>query len=207
MNKNLLILGAGMFGTVVREIAESTNCFEKIAFLDDSFGTDGFKKYHHEKTIIGKLDDYIAFMSEYDFAFVSIGNPEVRMKWTKKLIEAGYSIPSIISPHSFISPSAQLNIGVVVAPMAVINSNTCIGEGSFITAGSVIDHNSIIGDYCNVQCGTVVMPGARMPDFTKTQPNDVFRKSSLSYTFENLDGKTIVKEQPIKITTDGNIEG
>ncbi|MBR1677729.1 MAG: acetyltransferase, partial [Clostridia bacterium] len=38
MNRNLLILGAGQYGTVVKEIAKSMECFEKIDFLDDTFG-------------------------------------------------------------------------------------------------------------------------------------------------------------------------
>ncbi len=36
MNKNLLIIGAGIYGVVAKEIAESMNCFEKIDFVDDN---------------------------------------------------------------------------------------------------------------------------------------------------------------------------
>lgn len=35
MNKDLLILGAGQYGMVAKEIAEAMNCFQKIDFLDD----------------------------------------------------------------------------------------------------------------------------------------------------------------------------
>ena len=35
-NKNLLILGAGQYGQVAKEIAEETGYFDKIAFLDDN---------------------------------------------------------------------------------------------------------------------------------------------------------------------------
>ena len=33
--KNLLIIGAGQYGVVAKEIAESMKCFEKIDFVDD----------------------------------------------------------------------------------------------------------------------------------------------------------------------------
>ena len=33
--KNLLIIGAGQYGMVAKEIAESMKCFEKIDFVDD----------------------------------------------------------------------------------------------------------------------------------------------------------------------------
>ena len=39
MNKNLLILGAGIYGLVAKEIAESMGCFGKIAFVDDNAKT------------------------------------------------------------------------------------------------------------------------------------------------------------------------
>lgn len=32
MNNNLLILGAGQYGMIAKEIAESMNCFEKNRF-------------------------------------------------------------------------------------------------------------------------------------------------------------------------------
>ena len=47
---NLLILGAGQFGLMVKEIAESMSCFDKIDFLDDN-----------NEIAIGKLCDYEEF--------------------------------------------------------------------------------------------------------------------------------------------------
>ena len=35
MNRNLLIVGAGIYGIVVYEIAADMRCFEKIDFVDD----------------------------------------------------------------------------------------------------------------------------------------------------------------------------
>lgn len=36
MNNNLLIVGAGIYGVVAKEITESMGYFEKIAFVDDT---------------------------------------------------------------------------------------------------------------------------------------------------------------------------
>ena len=38
-NKNLLILGAGQYGVMAKEIAEAMGAFDRIAFLDDAFLT------------------------------------------------------------------------------------------------------------------------------------------------------------------------
>lgn len=176
MNKKLLILGAGMFGMVVKEIAVEMGTFEQISFLDDSFGNVELMCDSHNN-LIGKLEDCLKYPSFYKYAIVSIGNPQVRKEWTRKLSEVGYCIPNIVSSLAYVSPSARIGTGVVIAPMAVINSNSSVGDGSFITAGAIIDHNSIVHDYCNIQCGCVVMPGAVVTEFTKTQPNEVIRKT------------------------------
>ncbi len=205
MNKNLLILGAGMFGTVVKEIALEKGVFEKIDFLDDTFDKGEFEGNYHEQSI-GKLCDYEKLVVDYSHAIVSIGEPEIRMEWTKKLLEAGYNIPTIVSNRAYVSTSSQLGRGVVVSPMVAINANSHIGEGAFVLAGAVIDHNTFVADYCNLQCGTVVMPGALLPNFTKTQPNEVVRKTPFSFTLENQNGELVFKGEPMNITSNGDVE-
>ena len=51
MNKNLLILGAGQYGQVAKEIAEDIGYFEKISFLDDRCG----ENLERNDLIIGNL--------------------------------------------------------------------------------------------------------------------------------------------------------
>lgn len=59
MEKNLLILGAGGHGHVVRETAEAMNVFDKIDFLDDI-----------SENSIGKLNDISELSKEYRYTFV-----------------------------------------------------------------------------------------------------------------------------------------
>ncbi len=84
MNKNLLILGAGQYGTVVKEIAQSMGCFEKIDFLDDSYGIDN-PNYHEEA--IGKIEHSENYAGDYTFAIPAIGNPVKRLELIEKLEE------------------------------------------------------------------------------------------------------------------------
>ena len=61
MNKNLLILGAGQYGQVAKEIAKDMGCFEKISFLDDRCD----ETLERNELIIGNLCDYKKFVTEY----------------------------------------------------------------------------------------------------------------------------------------------
>ena len=53
MNRNLLIIGAGFYGLVAKEIAESMDCFENISFVDD-----GAKEAPDGTPVIGTCQCY-----------------------------------------------------------------------------------------------------------------------------------------------------
>lgn len=179
MNKNLLILGAGQYGTVVKEIAVSMCCFEKIGFLDDSFNADNSENKYCEKAI-GKLEEYENYYIEYSYAIVAIGNAEVRKQWTDRLVEAGFKIPVLVSPKAFVGRTAQLGYGVVVEPMAVVHENVSVGIGSFISSGAVVNHNSIVGSYCHIDNNAVVMSGAIVKELSNVRPCSVVYPGDIS---------------------------
>lgn len=76
---NLLILGAGGHGRVVKETAEATRLYDRISFLDD-----------HNLNAIGQFRDYEAFRDRFESAFVAIGDNKLRSEWLEKLKLAGY---------------------------------------------------------------------------------------------------------------------
>ena len=164
MNKNLLILGAGQFGFMVKEIAESMNCFEKIDFLDDS-----------NEIAIGKLNDYEKFVCEYRYAIVAIGNPEIRLSYIQKLEEACFVIAIIVSPMAYIAPSAQLMKGTIVEPMAVVQANSTVAIGSIVSSGAIVRHNAFVGDACHLDCNAVVMSGSIVLAKTEVNACEVYR--------------------------------
>ena len=164
MNENLLILGAGQFGLMVKEIAESMNCFDKIAFLDDN-----------NEIAIGTLADYEKFSCDYRYAVVAIGNPDVRLSWIEKLEAACFLIAIVVSPRAFIAPSAQLMKGTIVEPMAVVQSNSTVAIGSIISSDAVVRHNAFVGDGCHIDCNAVVMSGSVVLAKTKVEACEVYR--------------------------------
>lgn len=148
----LLILGAGGHGKVVAETALMTKRWQRIAFLDD--------REELEKAIqipvIGKLNDYISFKEEFQYAFVAIGNNKLRLEWIDRLSEAGFIIPTIIHPFTFISRTSNIGEGTVVMAGAVINANTNIRKGCIINTSSSIDHD------CNLADGVHISPGVHI---------------------------------------------
>ena len=145
MNRNLLIIGAGQYGTVAKETAEAMGCFGKIDYLDD--------KAEHS---IGKLDEYERFVTEYPYAFVAVGKSELRLTWIQKLEEACYTVAVLVHPRAYVSPSAQLQKGCIVEPNAAVQANSTLAAGVIVSAGAVVNHNCFVGDVCHIDAGAAV---------------------------------------------------
>ena len=168
MKNGLLIVGAGVYGLVAREIAEGMGCFEKIAFLDDSAkGGAGLD-------VVGGISDIEALAPEYKNAVVAIGNSAFRLELMERLRVAGYNIPSLISPMAYVSPSAKIGAGVFVEPMAVVHCGCEICDGCIISAGAVVNHKSVCHPGCHIDCNGTVAGNEVVPPGTKVPSGAVF---------------------------------
>ena len=152
---NLLIVGAGQFGCVAKEIAESMNKYDKIDFLDDS-----------NPIAIGKVEDYLKFKSKYKYFCVAIGNSKVREQIIEKL-EKYFVLESIISPKSYISKSALIGSGTIIEAFAIINTEAKVGKSSLICSHSIINHNAEIEDFCHINCGAIVKSNSKVIKHSK----------------------------------------
>lgn len=155
---NLLIIGAGGHGHVVKETAKATKQFNRIAFIDDN-----------SPIAIGKCDDYLKLSNEYNTIFVAIGDNEMRKLWLEKVQESSFIIPTIIHPLAHVSPSAKIADGVIAFPFSVIHTNAEIQRGCIIGAGSVVDHDSVLGECSHINSGAIVSSHQTIPPLTKVE--------------------------------------
>ncbi len=190
-NKNLLILGAGQYGVMAKEIAEAMGVFDRIAFLDDSFSTCHPERSeaissstcHPERSVSGvegSLADLPKFTSEFPYGFVAIGNPELRRKLTEQLLQNNMTPATLVHPTAYVSPSAQLQQGCCIEPNATVQTGATLGTATFVASGAVVRHNATINEYCHVDCNAVVQTGSVVPVATKVPCNSVFSKEQNS---------------------------
>ena len=175
MNKNLLILGAGLCGMSAREIARHIRCFEKINFLDDNITEmpDGTK-------ILGTLNDFENFADEYSNIFVAIANPKIKLNLLNKIKETTpYRIVTLISPKAYISPSAQIMQGSMIEAMAVINTGSVISTGCIIGAGSIVNHSSVCCDGVHMECHATVADNTLVPAGTEIKSGEIFKRNTI----------------------------
>ncbi len=173
MKNKLLILGAGQYACVIKEIAESIGIFEKISFLDDSHCDTDISA---SGKAVGKIADLPKFKDEYTHGIAAVGNADVRLRILSEIEECGLQIPALISPRSYVAASAVIGEGVVVEPLAGINANAKVMRGTYVSMGAVVNHDAIVGEGCHVDCNSVVASGAYLEPKSKVMCCDLFKK-------------------------------
>ena len=144
---NLLILGAGGQGQVVKELAQDVGVFKKIAFLDDD---------ENNPYAIDTCGNCWKYVDEYPVAIPSVGNSALRQKWIEMLVRYGFILPTLVHSTATVSPSAEIGYGTVIEAKVTISANAKIGVGCIISSGAIIERNVIINDWTHVQCGVTV---------------------------------------------------
>lgn len=171
MNRSLLIVGASTYGVVASEIAADMGCFEKISFVDDTRMTtpNGIE-------VIGAVKDISELSNQYSDIIVAIGNPKIRLSLLDKIQkETQYRIASLVSPKSYISPSAKIMSGCIIEPMAVVQAGSVICSGCIISAGAVVNHESMCCDGVHVDCNATVEGYCVVSAGTKICSGEVYK--------------------------------
>ena len=134
-------------------------CFEKVDVLHQHFGVPEAAGVYHEISI-GKLDDYEKFADTYSYAVAAFEDSHIGLARYDKLIKAGFTIISLISPKAYVSPSAQINQGCIIEPLAGVNYNVSVGACSIIKMGTLINHNSVVSEGCYCDNYSIIKTGA-----------------------------------------------
>ena len=138
-NNNLLIVGAGQYGFVAREIALAMGCFGEIAFLDDSNRSDGI-------SVIGSTSDVEKFASSYRYGFVASPSAQLQMG-------------CCIEPLAVVQTGATVATASFIASGAVVRHNAIVGEFCHIDCNAVVETTAIVPAATKVACNSVFRKG------------------------------------------------
>lgn len=155
---NLLILGAGGQGQVVRETAKAIGVFDKIAFLDDSTELPG---------VLDTLGNCQLYVHEYPMAFVAIGNNALRKRLISHLETAGFIIPVLRHPSATISPLVKAGPGTFFEAKSIVGPSVKIGRGAILSSACVVEHGAVLQDFCHIEAGTIIRKGFSVPELAR----------------------------------------
>ncbi|MBQ8235261.1 MAG: hypothetical protein IJZ37_01085 [Clostridia bacterium] len=177
--KKLVILGAGGYGRMVKDVARQIGDHQEIYFLDDhAIGED----------VIGKCSDYQKFIADDTDFYPAFGNNSIRMEYIEKLEQAGANIAVLIHPTAYISPQAQIKAGVAVLPGAIVNTGTVIEKGCIVNCNAIVDHDCIVEKGVHVCLGAIIKAENRIPAFMKIEAGEVVENRKYSLNGEKDNG-------------------
>jgi len=164
MNSIILIGGGGHCKSVI-DVIEQEGQFEIAGIVDNSeFLGSNILGY----SVIGNDSDLFNLANKYQYALITVGqikSPSLRIKLFNLAVEAGFILPSIISPRAYISKHAMVGKGTIIMHDVLINTKAQIGENCIINSKALIEHDCSISNHCHISTsatingGVVVKPG------------------------------------------------
>ena len=182
--KKILLIGGGGHCKSVIDVIEQEERFE-IAGIVDKPKLLGSKVLGYP--IIGNDSDLSNLVKKYKYALITVGqirSPTLRVKLFNLANEAGFILPSIISPNAYVSQHTSIGNGVVVMHNALVNANAVIGDNCIINSKVLIEHDCQIFDHCHISTnatingGVVVKSGCFVGSGSITKESITIQKNS-----------------------------
>lgn len=143
--KTIYALGVGASTPVFCEIAIA--CGYEIGGLYH-YNSDRNGEVINGMEILGSFEDLFESAIAGQNFLLTMGDSKIREVLSKRLVEAGGILPTLIHPMTVISPNSAISSeGVIVGPMVVIQSNTKINKGVVIRDQALVCHDAVIDSY------------------------------------------------------------
>ena len=167
MNKlPLILIGGGGHCHSSIDVVELEGRYSVYGILDRSI-EKGVKVLGYP--VLGDDEVLNGFAGQGYHFLITIGqikSAAPRFNLWEKLKSTGANMATVISPRSYVSPSASVEAGTAVFHNAVVNAKASIGFNSIINTSSLIEHDTRIGDHVHVSTGAIINGGCSIGDRT-----------------------------------------
>lgn len=157
----LILIGAGGHSLSCIDVIEQQGKFQIVGFvgLQEQLDTQ-----HQEcgYSTIATDSDLLSLAKAYQYALITIGQiqgAEQRMHLFQRAIQAGFELPTIISPAAYVSRHATLGPGTIVMHGAIVNAGARIGSNCIINSRSLVEHHARVEDHCHISTGAILNGG------------------------------------------------
>ena len=157
--KNIILIGGGGHCKSVIDVIEQEGRFEiaGIVAKPELLGSNvlGY-------SVIGNDSDLGNLAKRYQYALITVGqikSPLLRIKLFDLATEAGFILPSIISPNAYVSKYASIGNGVIIMHNALVNVSASIGDNCIVNSKALIEHDCLISKHCHVSTNATINGG------------------------------------------------
>ena len=157
--KEIVLIGGGGHCKSVVDVIEQEGRFEIVGIVDkpELLGSNvlGY-------SVIGSDSDLDSLAKRYQYALITVGqikSPSLRIKLFDLAINAGFTLPNIISPNAYVSKHLTIGKGVVVMHNAMVNASASIGDNCIINSKALIEHDCLISKHCHISTNATINGG------------------------------------------------
>ena len=144
--KNIIVFGAGEFGTLIQNVMSYNQDFQIAAFGDDNMDKSKITTGNVPLFNQGDLFQF-AKENEIQTAIMAIGNNRVRAVKYNLFKDAGFEMLSIVHPKALIDTKVVFGDNVIIEMGTAIHTHSKIGNNVFLGGDALIGHHNIIGDH------------------------------------------------------------
>ena len=96
---------------------------------------------------------------EYRYAFITVGqidSPDTRMRLYQRVLQLGFTLPTIIAPTAHVSRHASIGAGTIIMHGAIVNAGARVGKNCIINTRALVEHDTVVGDHCHISTGAIL---------------------------------------------------
>ena len=177
--KNVIVYGAGEFGSLISNIIAYHSDLNIVAYGDDN--AEKIDQLIDEAPVFSD-EDLLKFAqdNEIKYAISSIGNNKIRAEKYTLLKNKGFQMLSIVHPQALIDTKVTYGDNVIIEMGTAIHTHSNIGNNVFLGGDALIGHHNTIGnhvlvggnvsfggavvveDYVSIGVGASIKPGVRL---------------------------------------------
>ena len=157
--KKIILIGGGGHCKSVIDVIEQEKKY-KISGIVDKSKSLGIKILGYK--VIGNDLDLEFLAKKFNYALITVGqikSAKLRIKLFKLAKKAGFILPSIISPNSYVSKHSKIGNGSIIMHHSIVNANTSIGDNCIINSKALIEHDCSILNHCHISTNAIINGG------------------------------------------------
>ncbi len=166
MKKDIILIGGGGHCKACIDVIEQENKFRVVGILDLP-ELIGFEILGYE--VLGTDEDFPKINKQVKYFLITVGqikSAEKRIQLFEMIKNSSALLPKIISPHAYVSKTAQIGEGTIVMHQALVNSNAKIGANCIVNSKALIEHDVVIGNHCHIATSAIINGNVEVGDRT-----------------------------------------
>lgn len=165
---SILVYGGGGHGKSIIDLMRSVGTHKIVGIIDDGMVAGSLVMgcvVLGDENVLTTL--YAEGVQEILNAVGGIGDVKSRISIFGRLMDIGFSFPSMIHPSAVVECSASLGAGIQVFPQSYVGTEASVGFGVIVNNGVTISHDCKVGDYAGLAPGVILAGGVSVGEGTQ----------------------------------------